>query len=184
MFDDAAEARAASEPIPGPATEAIVGACRETGSLAVIGMLESAGDVLYNSAVLCGPEGVIGVYRKTHLPFLGVDRLTRLGPGPYEVFDTPIGRIGMLICYDLRFPEATRCLTLAGADILVLPTNWPEGAEASPNYTAQRVQWRTGFLSSRSTGREWSAVPDSSAKARSLIRLGDGWPWPRRLERR
>jgi len=136
VFDDAAEARAASEPIPGPATEAIIGACRETGSYAVVGMLESAGDALYNSAVLCGPEGVVGVYRKTHLPFLGVDRLTQLGPGPYQVFDTPIGRIGMLICYDLRFPEATRCLTLAGADILVLPTNWPEGAEASPNYTA------------------------------------------------
>ncbi len=136
MFEDAAEAQAASEPIPGPSTEAISAACGETGSYVVVGMLESARDALYNSAVLCGPDGVVGVYRKTHLPFLGVDRLTRLGPGPYQVFETPIGRIGMLICYDLRFPEATRCLTLAGADILVLPTNWPEGAEASPNYTA------------------------------------------------
>jgi len=136
VFDDPEEARAASEPIPGPSTELIVAACREAECYVVVGMLESEGEVLYNSAALCGPEGVVGVYRKTHLPFLGVDRMTRLGPGPYEVYETPLGRIGMLICYDLRFPEATRCLTLAGADILVLPTNWPEGAEASPNYTA------------------------------------------------
>ncbi|RPI20502.1 MAG: carbon-nitrogen hydrolase family protein [Acidobacteria bacterium] len=136
VFDTLPEARESSEPVPGPATGALAKLCRQKGVYVVFGMLEAAGECVYNSAVLCGPTGVIGVYRKTHLPFLGVDRLATLGPGPYEVFDTPIGRLAMLICYDLRFPEASRCLTLLGADILILPTNWPVGAEASPDYTA------------------------------------------------
>jgi len=136
VFDTLDEARESSETVPGPFTATLEKLCREKQVHVVAGMLEVVGECLYNSAVLCGPEGVIGVYRKTHLPFLGVDRLTTLGPGPYEVFDTPVGRLGMLICYDLRFPEASRCLTLLGADILILPTNWPVGADASPEYTA------------------------------------------------
>ncbi len=136
VFDTLDEARKSSETVPGPFTAALEQLCRKTQVYVVAGLLEAAGDCVYNSAVLCGPAGLLGVYRKTHLPFLGVDRLTTLGPGPYEVFDTPVGRLGMLICYDLRFPEASRCLTLLGAEILILPTNWPVGADASPEYTA------------------------------------------------
>jgi len=136
VFETLEEARESSETVPGPFTAALEQICRQRGVHVVAGMLEAVGDCVYNSAVLCGPAGFIGVYRKTHLPFLGVDRLTTLGPGPYEVFETPVGRLGMLICYDLRFPEASRCLTLLGADILILPTNWPVGADASPEYTA------------------------------------------------
>jgi predicted amidohydrolase len=137
VFDDLDEARMASERVPGPSTDAITTVCKELGVYAVVGMLEDGGDAIYNSAVLCGPEGLVGVYRKTHLPFLGVDKLTALGPDPYRVYETRIGRIGMLICYDLRFPEAARCLTLAGADIIALPTNWPQGADSSPDFVAQ-----------------------------------------------
>jgi predicted amidohydrolase len=136
VFETLEEARESSETIPGPFTAALGRLCQQRRVHVVAGMLQATGDCIYNSAVLCGPSGLLGVYRKTHLPFLGVDRLTTLGPGPYEVFDTPIGRLGILICYDLRFPEASRCLTLLGADILVLPTNWPVGADASPDYTA------------------------------------------------
>ncbi len=137
VFDDLDEAREASERVPGPSTGAIAATCQELGVYAVVGMLEEMGDAIYNSAVLCGPEGLVGIYRKTHLPFLGVDKMTALGPDPYRVYETDIGRIGMLICYDLRFPEAARCLALQGADILALPTNWPQGAQASPDYVAQ-----------------------------------------------
>ncbi len=136
VFEDVDEARAASEPVPGPSTEAIAATCKQLGVYAVVGMLEEAGEAIYNSAVLCGPEGLVGVYRKTHLPFLGVDKLTALGPDPYRVYETSIGRIGMLICYDLRFPEAARCLALEGADVIALPTNWPQGADASPDFIA------------------------------------------------
>jgi len=134
VFDDLDEARMASERVPGPSTDAIAAVCKELGVYAVVGMLEDAGEAIYNSAVLCGPEGLVGVYRKTHLPFLGVDKLATLGPDPYRVFDTGRGRIGMLICYDLRFPEPARCLALEGAEIIALPTNWPQGADTAPDF--------------------------------------------------
>ena len=136
VFDDIDEARMASERVPGPSTQAIVETCKELGVYAIVGMLEDAGETLYNSAVLAGPEGLVGVYRKTHLPYLGVDMMTGLGPDPYRVFNTSIGRIGMLICYDLRFPEAARCLALEGADVIALPTNWPQGADTAPDFVA------------------------------------------------
>jgi len=136
VFNDIDEARQASERVPGPSTQALAATCKELGVYAIVGMLEDAGETIYNSAVLCGPEGVIGIYRKTHLPFLGVDMMTGLGPDPYRVFDTSIGRIGMLICYDLRFPEAARCLALGGADIIAVPTNWPQGADTAPDFIA------------------------------------------------
>ena len=136
VFDDLDEAREATEQVPGPSTQAIAATCKQLGVYAVVGMLEEMGDAIYNSAVLCGPEGLVGVYRKTHLPFLGVDKMTALGPDSYRVYETDIGRIGMLICYDLRFPEAARCLALEGADIIALPTNWPQGAEGSPDFVA------------------------------------------------
>jgi len=136
VFSDLDEAQQASERVPGPSIEAFINVCRELGVYVVVGMLEEAGEAIYNSAVLCGPGGLVGVYRKTHLPFLGVDKLTALGPDPYRVFETQIGRIGLLICYDLRFPEAARCLALDGADILALPTNWPQGADIAPDILA------------------------------------------------
>lgn len=136
VFADIDEARQASQPVPGPFTQALVAACRELGVYAVAGLLEDSGEEIYNSAVLCGPEGILGLYRKTHLPFLGVDKLTALGLDPYRVWETPIGRIGILICYDLRFPEPARCLALQGAEVLIVPTNWPRGSELSPEVVA------------------------------------------------
>jgi predicted amidohydrolase len=98
----------------------------------VVGLLEADGDHVYNTAALVGPVGYLGKYRKLHLPFLGVDRFVTPGDMPLEVIDTPLGRIGMLICYDLRFPEAARVLALEGADLIAVPTNWPTGAESNP----------------------------------------------------
>jgi predicted amidohydrolase len=136
VFEDLDEARMASERVPGPSTDAIVATCKELGVYAIVGMLEDAGEAIYNSAVLCGPEGLVGVYRKTHLPFLGVDKLTALGPDLYRVYETGVGQIGMLICYDLRFPEPARCLALEDADIIAVPTNWPQGADTAPDFIA------------------------------------------------
>jgi predicted amidohydrolase len=137
VFEDIDEARQAAEPVPGPSTNAMVETCKQLGVYTIVGLLEESGDGIYNSAVLCGPEGLIGVYRKTHLPFLGVDKVTALGPDPYRVYETRIGRIGMIICYDMRFPEPARCLALQGADIVAIPTNWPTGADTSPDFVAQ-----------------------------------------------
>ena len=92
-------------------------------------MLEKDDEQCYNAAVLLGPQGLIGKYRKIHLPFLGVDRFVNPGNLGFQVHETPLGRIGLNICYDGRFPESARALALRGADIVLLPTNWPKGAE-------------------------------------------------------
>ncbi len=133
-FDSLDEARPFAQPIPGPATDRISGACAKLGGFAVFGMLEADGERLYNAAVLVGPEGVIGSYRKIHLPFLGVDRFTTLGNRPFAVHDVDGARVGMHICYDGAFPESARVMTLEGADLIVLPTNWPPGSECMAAY--------------------------------------------------
>jgi len=126
---------AAAETIPGPATDALTTACREANAYAVVGLLERSGDeAVYNSAALVGPEGVAGVYRKAHLPLLGIDRFAAPGDSGFPVWETAVGRVGIIICYDLRFPEAARVLALAGADIIALPTNWPDGSQNAPQF--------------------------------------------------
>lgn len=98
---------------------------------AVAGFAERTDDgKLYNTAVLLEKDQAPRFYRKTHLPELGLDRFTQTG-NDLPVFETKHGRIGILICFDMRHPEAARVLMLKGADVIVLPTNWPEGAETS-----------------------------------------------------
>jgi predicted amidohydrolase len=87
--------------------------------------------------VLIGPDGILGTYRKAHLPLLGVDRFATSGDTGFLVWDTDIGRIGIAICYDLRFPEAIRALALKGADIVALPTNWPDGSQNAPQFVTR-----------------------------------------------
>ncbi len=84
---------------------------------------------------LVGPSGLIGTYRKVHLPHLGIDMKTSYGDRPFAVFEIAGVKVGMLICYDAAFPEATRSLALLGADLIVLPTNWPPGAECVAEHT-------------------------------------------------
>jgi predicted amidohydrolase len=126
-FDSLDEAMAFGEAVPGPATDRVAKLCAELKTYVVFGMLEKSGDQLFNVAVLIGPDGLIGSYRKVHLPYLGVDRFTTPGDRPFEVFEAAGVRIGILICYDGGFPEAARVLSIRGADLIVLPTNWPPG---------------------------------------------------------
>lgn len=129
-FDSLEEAQQYAETIPGPSVQAMVDACREHGGMAVFGMLEPAGEAgVYNAAVLVNGEGVLGSYRKVHLPFLGVDQCSTFGDRPFKVIDAGDVRIGLNICYDSAFPESSRTLSLLGADLIALPTNWPPGAE-------------------------------------------------------
>jgi predicted amidohydrolase len=128
-FESAAEARPFAQSIPGPATEGIARGCRQHGVFTVFGMLEAADQQLYNAAVLVGPNGVVASYRKVHLPFLGIDKFTTYGDRPFAVHAAGDLRVGMNICYDGSFPEASRCLMLRGADLIALPTNWPPGAQ-------------------------------------------------------
>jgi 5-aminopentanamidase len=133
VFSSRGEAGPFMETIPGPSTHRLLGPCRELGIFVIYGILEKDGDKCFNSAALVGPGGLVGKYRKAHLPFLGIDRFLDRGGGPFQVFQTPIGNIGIHICYDCNFPESARSMALAGADILALPTNWPEGRRVIPD---------------------------------------------------
>ncbi len=172
MFDSAAEAMPFAEEIPGPTTEALAAECRGLGIHAVCGLLERDGDRLRNAAVLVGPDGLIGTYRKTHLPFLGVDRFTVPGE-ELPVFETPLGRIGLEICYDLRFPEATRALALQGADIIAHPTAFPVEARIQTELitVTRAAENRIYLLTANRVGKErggefcgWSQIVDPYGK--------------------
>lgn len=127
-FASRTEARACGESVPGPSTDAIAADCARLGVWAVLGMLEAAGDRLYNTAAVIGPDGSVFGYRKLHLPCLGADRFTDPGDRPFAVHDLGGLKLGVHICFDGSFPESARVLTLMGADVLALPTNWADNA--------------------------------------------------------
>jgi predicted amidohydrolase len=131
VFETRQEAVDAALRADGPELEELAAACASVGAWAVVGAIERDdghpdGPGLFNAAFVVGPEGVLGRYRKLHTLCLGADRFTRPGDGGLGVFDLPFGRIGVHICYDGSFPETPRALRLAGARLLLLPTNWPE----------------------------------------------------------
>jgi predicted amidohydrolase len=127
-FTSLDEAKPYAEPAEGRSGEAIADACRRMGVYTVVGYIEKSDEAYYNAAMLIGPEGLVGNYRKVHLPYLGVDRFLTPGDRDFEIFDLPFGKIGINICYDASFPEAARSLKLLGAQLIILPTNWPTGA--------------------------------------------------------
>jgi len=124
---------AQAEVIPqGESVQALLQQAAQLGLHLVFGMTERHPDhdeVLFNSAVLAGPEGLIGVYRKVHQP--GDEKHIYYPGDDFPVFRTALGRIGMLICYDKVFPESTRELALKGADIMIMPTAWGFGGDGS-----------------------------------------------------
>jgi predicted amidohydrolase len=138
-FESKEEAWPHAESIPGPSTERLAALCRTLGIWAIFGLLErdERKDRVFNASALVGPEGTAVSYRKIHLPCLGVDRFTTPGDRPFAVHDLGGLRVGMTICYDASFPESSRILTLLGADLVVLPTNWPGGARGTAKYLVQ-----------------------------------------------
>jgi predicted amidohydrolase len=161
-FGSLQEARPFTE-VPGLSENlrAFADACISRKMTGVIGFLEfdPHASVGYNSAMCVSPAtdtGIIGdIYRKTHLPTLGVDRYVMPGRRFVQHL-SPYGIFAPLICYDLRFPEAARAVALQGAEALVLPTNWPEGAESSPDFLTRARAWENRYyvLASNRVGVE------------------------------
>jgi 5-aminopentanamidase len=126
VFTGPDEARGLATPAAGSPT---LGQWHElataSGVTIVGGFCERGEDgLLYNSAALVDPSGTRAVYRKTHL----WDREKLIftpGPGAAPVVDLPFGRVAVMICYDLEFPEWTRRAALDGADLIAAPVNWP-----------------------------------------------------------
>ena len=127
-----------AEPIPGPSTVELGSLCQQTGISIVVGGIErDPMGGFFNSATFISPGGVLGIYRKSHLPFLGVDRYLAAGDQLIEPLSNPYGKFGILICYDFRFPEPIRILALRGSQAILLPTAWPASASLYPDFLAR-----------------------------------------------
>jgi predicted amidohydrolase len=142
-----------SEEIPsGSTTKRLIELSKEKNLHIVAGIAERAGGSFYNSAVLTGPRGFIGVYRKTHL--FSEEKLW-FSPGDtgFKVWETPVGKIGVMICFDWFFPESARTLALKGADIIAHPANLvlPYCPDAMPTRCLEN---RVYSVTANRTGRE------------------------------
>lgn len=116
-----------AEPVPGPCTEALADAARRAGVVVVGSLFERRAPGLYhNTAVVFDADGrIAGVYRKMHIPEdPGYHEKFYFTPGDtgFGAFDTAVGRVGVLVCWDQWYPEAARLTAMAGADLLVYPT--------------------------------------------------------------
>jgi 5-aminopentanamidase len=156
-YDSLDEAWPHSQTVPGPATDELTEVCKRQNRFVAFGLLEkNEQGELYNSCALVGPNGLVGVYRKVHLPYLGIDRFVTRGAEPYAVHDIGGLRVGMHICYDGSFPESARVMALQGADLLILPTNWPPGAETFAKYlpNARALENNVYYLTVNRVGNE------------------------------
>ena len=124
-FADAEEAAARAEPLTGPTVEGLATLSDRHGIVLVAGFCEVSGlERPYNSAVLLDRGALAGHYRKTHL-WDSEKLLFCAGPEPPRVHSTSLGRVGVVVCYDLEFPEVTRRLAAERAQIVAAPANWP-----------------------------------------------------------
>ncbi len=133
----------ASEPIPGPSTAYFGELARKHGFHLVVGLVERDNHLIYNVAVLIGPHGgLIGKYRKVTLPRTEIE--AGITPGvDYPVFETSLGRIGMMVCYDGFFPEPARQLSMRGAEVIAFPV-----AGCNPLLAAARACENHVFIAS------------------------------------
>ena len=154
----------AAEPVPGPSTEYFGVLAKKHGLYLVAGLVERERHLLYNTGVLIGPDGaLVGKYRKVALPRTEIE--AGLTPGTeYPVFDTKLGRIGIMICYDGFFPEPARQLSNRGAEIIAFPV-----AGCNPLLAAARACENHVFLVSSTycdTSLRWmiSAIYDREGR--------------------
>jgi len=124
VFESMEEATALAEPVPGgPTCDAWAALAARLNLHIVAGINEKAGEKLYNSAVVIGPGGYLATYRKVHL-WDKENLFFTPGDLGFPVIQTPVGKLGVFICYDTWFAECYRLCVLRGADIICLPTNW------------------------------------------------------------
>ena len=122
LFTTGEEVSNAAEPVPGPSTESLSELTEKLKCHIVIGIPELSDGKIYNSAVLIGPEGVVGSYRKIHL-FDREKEFFAAGNRGFPIFQIGDVKIGLLVCFDHLFPEAARTLSLQGAQVICHPSN-------------------------------------------------------------
>lgn len=140
VFRDLAEALALAEPVDGPTLRLWQALARELDVVIVGGFCERLDERrVANSAALVDATGLRAVYRKAHL-WDAENALFTAGSEPPPVVDTAFGRIGVMVCYDLEFPEWVRLPALAGAELLCAPVNWPDGPRPPMERPAEVVR--------------------------------------------
>ena len=179
---DRAEVAPFVEPIPGPTTERFATIARAQDCHIVIGMpeVDPETNLYYNSAVLIGPEGVVGTHRKTH-PYIAEPKWSAPGDRGHAVFDTPVGRIALLVCMDIHFIETARLVGLGGADIICHISNWLAERTPAPYWITRAVENSCYLIESNRWGLERTVQfsggscvigPDGAIEA--VIDTGDG----------
>jgi len=177
VFESQDEARANAEPLRGPTVTSWEQLAANLGIVIVGGFCELSGDGVFNTAVLVDPTGLRSVYRKAHL--WDAERLWFTpGDGAPPVVPTSFGRIGVMICYDLEFPEWVRLPALDGAQLLCAPVNWP----AAPHPPGERPGEIIRVQADASINRIFIAVADRVGAERGVEWVGgspitdaDGW---------
>ncbi|MCV3735182.1 hydratase (plasmid) [Rhizobium sp. TRM96647] len=135
------------------------------------GFCEREEDRLYNSAMLVGPEGLAGHYRKLHLFDAEKDVFTP-GDKGLSVVDTDVGRIGMCVCYDLRFVEVVRALALQGADIVAVPTAWLGGFDPNPRDAMGFIGQARGAMVQANLNQVYMVCASQGGRVANLRFLG------------
>lgn len=179
LFHDRSEALSLSEPTDGPAINLWKALAKELNILIVAGFCERLGaDQLANSAAMIDAQGLRAVYRKAHL-WDEENAIFSAGNAPPPVVETAFGRISMMICYDLEFPEWVRLPALAGAQLLCAPVNWPDGPRPERERLAEVVR----VQANASINRLFIAACDRQGHERgvgwvqgSVIVDADGYP--------
>ncbi|ACS84612.1 nitrilase-related carbon-nitrogen hydrolase [Musicola paradisiaca] len=142
------------ETVPGPTTGRFAALAARYQCYIVLGMpeVEAGTGLYYNSAVLIGPDGIVGCHRKSH-PYISEPKWAAAGER-HQVFDTPLGRIGMLICMDIHYVETARLLALAGADIICHISNWLAERTPAPYWISRAMENGCYLLESNRWGLE------------------------------
>ncbi|MCA3575058.1 MAG: hydratase [Aestuariivirga sp.] len=160
-----------AEEINGPTLEAWSGAARRHGVWIAGGFCERQGDRLFNSAMLVGPDGLAGHYQKLHL-FDSEKLIFAPGERGLSVYQTPIGRIGICVCYDLRFVEVARVLALAGADLIAVPTAWVRGFDPKPRDAMGYIGQARGAILQANLNQVYIAIASQCGRVGTTEFLG------------
>ena len=149
------EAEPFTETIPGPTTDKFTEIAKKYDCYIVVGMAEKDAEtnLFYNSAAFIGPDGLIGCHRKTH-SYISEPKWTKQGDYDHQVFETPIGNIGILICMDIHFIETARLEALRGADVIVHVSNWLAEKTPAPYWITRAFDNGCYVLESNRCGLE------------------------------
>ncbi len=191
------EVRPFVETIPGDTTAHFQEIAKRNDCYIVIGMpeVDQVTDLYYNTAVLIGPEGVVGKHRKSH-PYIAEPKWAANGDVAHEVFDTKIGRVAMLVCMDLHFFETARLEAIKGADVICHISNWLEERTPAPYWINRAFENCCYVIESNRWGLErtvqfsgGSCIINPDGSVESVMDAGDGiiygtidLAWPRKRD--